>query len=69
MPRLDAYIPEGALSPSAERELLAKLTELLIEHEGVDPSTVATNASTRRRPRLGRPNTCEPLRVGTPRES
>jgi len=37
MPMLDAYIPEGALSPSAERELLAKLTDLLIEHEGVDP--------------------------------
>jgi phenylpyruvate tautomerase PptA (4-oxalocrotonate tautomerase family) len=38
MPLLDAYIPEGALSPSAERELLAKITDLLIEHEGVDPS-------------------------------
>jgi phenylpyruvate tautomerase PptA (4-oxalocrotonate tautomerase family) len=38
MPMLDAYIPEGALSPSAERELLAKLTDLLLEHEGVDPT-------------------------------
>ena len=38
MPMLDAYIPEGALSPSAERELLAKITDLLLEHEGVDPS-------------------------------
>jgi len=35
---LDAYIPEGALSPSTERELLAKITDLLLEHEGVDPS-------------------------------
>jgi hypothetical protein len=35
---LDAYIPEGALSPSAERELLAKIIDLLLEHEGVDPS-------------------------------
>ncbi len=38
MPMLDAYIPEGALSPNAERELLTKLTDLLLEHEGVDPS-------------------------------
>jgi phenylpyruvate tautomerase PptA (4-oxalocrotonate tautomerase family) len=38
MPMLDAYIPEGALPPSAERELLAKITDLLLEHEGVDPS-------------------------------
>jgi hypothetical protein len=38
MPMLDAYIPEAALSPSAERKLLAKLTDLLIEHEGVDAS-------------------------------
>ncbi len=37
MPMLDAYIPDGALSPSAERELLVKLTDVLIEHEGVDP--------------------------------
>jgi phenylpyruvate tautomerase PptA (4-oxalocrotonate tautomerase family) len=38
MPMLDAYIPEGPLSPSAERELVAKLTDLLLEHEGVDPT-------------------------------
>lgn len=38
MPFLDAYIPEGALSPSAERELVARITDLLIEHEGVDPA-------------------------------
>jgi phenylpyruvate tautomerase PptA (4-oxalocrotonate tautomerase family) len=38
MPMLDAYIPEGALSPNAERELLAKLTDLLLIHEGVDPT-------------------------------
>ncbi len=38
MPMLDAYIPEGALSPSAESELLATITDLLLEHEGVDPS-------------------------------
>jgi phenylpyruvate tautomerase PptA (4-oxalocrotonate tautomerase family) len=38
MPFCDAYISEGALSPSAERKLLGKITDLLLEHEGVDPS-------------------------------
>jgi len=38
MPMLDAYIPAGALSPKAEERLLARLTDLLIEHEGADPS-------------------------------
>jgi phenylpyruvate tautomerase PptA (4-oxalocrotonate tautomerase family) len=38
MPMLDAYIPEGALSPDAERELVGKLTDALLEHEGVDPA-------------------------------
>jgi phenylpyruvate tautomerase PptA (4-oxalocrotonate tautomerase family) len=35
---LDAYIPAGALSAEAEQELLAKLTDLLIENEGADPT-------------------------------
>jgi phenylpyruvate tautomerase PptA (4-oxalocrotonate tautomerase family) len=38
MPQLDAHIPAGALSPDAERDLIAKLTDLLIEHEGGDPT-------------------------------
>jgi phenylpyruvate tautomerase PptA (4-oxalocrotonate tautomerase family) len=38
MPFLDAYIPEGSLSPDAERELIERISDLLIEHEGVDPS-------------------------------
>ncbi|HMG98733.1 MAG TPA: hypothetical protein VK546_07420 [Gaiellales bacterium] len=38
MPMLDAYIPAGALSPEAERQLLAKLTDVLIENEGADPT-------------------------------
>ncbi len=38
MPICDAYISEGALAPSAERQLLAKVTDLLLEHEGVDPT-------------------------------
>lgn len=38
MPLVDAYIPHGALSQEAEQELVARLTDLLIEHEGVDPT-------------------------------
>src|SRR5438128_7857453 len=38
MPMLDAYIPAGALSPDAEDKLLARLTDVLIENEGADPS-------------------------------
>ena len=38
MPMLDAYIPQGALTPAAEEQLLAKLTDLLIAGEGADPT-------------------------------
>jgi phenylpyruvate tautomerase PptA (4-oxalocrotonate tautomerase family) len=38
MPMLDAHIPAGALTPEAEEQLLAKLTDLLIENEGADPT-------------------------------
>jgi phenylpyruvate tautomerase PptA (4-oxalocrotonate tautomerase family) len=38
MPMLDAYIPEGALTPEAERKLLGTCTDLLLEHEGVYPT-------------------------------
>jgi phenylpyruvate tautomerase PptA (4-oxalocrotonate tautomerase family) len=41
MPMLDAYIPQGVLTPEAERELAAALTELLLEHEGADPANQA----------------------------
>jgi phenylpyruvate tautomerase PptA (4-oxalocrotonate tautomerase family) len=44
MPMLDAYIPEGALSPQAEDKLLARLTNLLLQHEGVDPANQAARA-------------------------
>jgi phenylpyruvate tautomerase PptA (4-oxalocrotonate tautomerase family) len=44
MPMLDAYIPEGALSPQAEDALLARLTDLLLQHEGVDPANQAARA-------------------------
>jgi phenylpyruvate tautomerase PptA (4-oxalocrotonate tautomerase family) len=38
MPMLDAYIPAGALAAAAEEELLARLTDVLIENEGADPA-------------------------------
>ena len=44
MPMCDAYIPEGALSPSAEHELLERITDSLLEHEGVDPSNERARA-------------------------
>lgn len=44
MPMCDAYIPAGALSPDAERALLARITDLLLEHEGVNPSNERARA-------------------------
>ena len=44
MPMCDAFIPEGALSPDAERELLGRITDLLLEHEGVDPTNERARA-------------------------
>jgi phenylpyruvate tautomerase PptA (4-oxalocrotonate tautomerase family) len=38
LPMLDAYIPDGALSAAAERELVAIITDLFLQHEGVDPA-------------------------------
>jgi phenylpyruvate tautomerase PptA (4-oxalocrotonate tautomerase family) len=38
MPMLDVTIPEGALSGDAEHKLLAQLTDILLEHEGADPT-------------------------------
>jgi phenylpyruvate tautomerase PptA (4-oxalocrotonate tautomerase family) len=36
MPMLDITIPEGAISQEAEQALMARLTDLLLEGEGVD---------------------------------
>jgi len=44
MPMLDAFIPEGALSTKAESDLLAKLTDLLLFHEGADPTNAAARS-------------------------
>lgn len=41
---LDAFIPEGALSPDAEKALLSKLTDLLLFHEGADPADPAARS-------------------------
>jgi phenylpyruvate tautomerase PptA (4-oxalocrotonate tautomerase family) len=39
MPMIDITIPEGALAPHSERRLLARLTDVLLEHEGADPAS------------------------------
>lgn len=44
MPMCDAYIPAGALSPDAEHELLGKITDLLLEHEGANPTNERARA-------------------------
>lgn len=44
MPMLDAFIPEGALPKDAEEKLIAKLTDLLLEHEGADPTNEAARS-------------------------
>lgn len=45
MPMLDACIPEGALSPEADDKLLARLTDLLLQHEGADPANPAARSN------------------------
>lgn len=44
MPMLDAYIPEGALTPEAEARLLSDLTDILIVNEGADPTNPAVRS-------------------------
>jgi len=44
MPMLDAYIPEGALPAEAEQRLISRLTDLLLVHEGADPSNAAARS-------------------------
>lgn len=38
MPMIDVYIPDGALEPASEATLMRELTDLLIRHEGMDPT-------------------------------
>ncbi len=44
MPMLDVFIPEDALADEAEKELLAKLTDILLLHEGADPQDPAARS-------------------------
>jgi phenylpyruvate tautomerase PptA (4-oxalocrotonate tautomerase family) len=44
MPMLDAYIPPDALPADAEKALLNKLTDVLLEHEGADPKNPKARA-------------------------
>jgi phenylpyruvate tautomerase PptA (4-oxalocrotonate tautomerase family) len=44
VPMLDVYVPEGALRPDAEAALLGRLTDILIRHEGFDPTDPVTDA-------------------------
>jgi hypothetical protein len=44
MPKLDAYIPEGALSPEAEKTLMKQLTDILLQEEGADASNAMARA-------------------------
>ncbi|WP_175976759.1 tautomerase family protein [Burkholderia sp. BCC1047] len=37
MPMIDVTIPDGALAPQAEAQLMNELTATLIRHEGLDP--------------------------------
>ena len=41
---LDVHIPDGALRPEAEAALVERLTEILIRHEGFDPTDPAARA-------------------------
>lgn len=50
MPLCDAYIPTGALDPESERTFVARVTEILVEHEmrrirdlDDDPEHIAAN--------------------------
>ncbi|MEU6188201.1 hypothetical protein [Nocardia sp. NPDC047038] len=44
MPMLDVYIPAGTFTPEREAALLNRITEILIRHEGFDPSDPITRS-------------------------
>lgn len=44
MPMIEACIPQGALKPDAERALMAKLTDILLTAEGLDPTSPKARA-------------------------
>ncbi|RZN19000.1 tautomerase family protein [Bradyrhizobium sp. Leo121] len=46
MPMIDVTIPEGALKPEAEARLIKELGDLLIGHEGFDPTNEVAQSVT-----------------------
>ena len=38
MPMLDLFVPDGALAEDREKELVSKLTDILLRWEGADPA-------------------------------
>jgi phenylpyruvate tautomerase PptA (4-oxalocrotonate tautomerase family) len=46
MPMIDAFIPENALTPKAEQELLSAVADLVIKHEIGDPTNERARNST-----------------------
>jgi len=44
MPMIEACIPQGALAPEAERPLFARLTDILLKAEGLDPANTKARA-------------------------
>jgi phenylpyruvate tautomerase PptA (4-oxalocrotonate tautomerase family) len=44
MPMIEACIPHDALSPEAEKALFAKLTDILLKAEGLDPANAKARA-------------------------
>ncbi|WP_433566638.1 hypothetical protein ACQP1O_16400 [Nocardia sp. CA-151230] len=45
MPMLDVYIPEGTFAADREAALMNQITEILIRHEGFDPSDPVTRSA------------------------
>jgi phenylpyruvate tautomerase PptA (4-oxalocrotonate tautomerase family) len=43
---IDIDIPAGALEPHAERRLIDRLTDVLLEHEGADPANPVARSLT-----------------------
>jgi len=46
MPMIDVCIPQGALAPEAEKQLMEELTSILIRHEGLEPTNERVRAVT-----------------------
>jgi phenylpyruvate tautomerase PptA (4-oxalocrotonate tautomerase family) len=44
MPMIDAFIPQGALRPQAEKQLMKEMTDALIQIEGLDPASERVQA-------------------------